>query len=275
MRRVGIAVGITVVACISWLALQQDPVPPAPPGATPPASEPTPAAPDERPLATTAEPARTTSLDAGFLAQSLVTPEAAVEAAADDDTRAGVLRGRLTVRQTPWEHPAGVEIRLTRSWLDSVVPTECEPGTEAPARDDLRTTTDRNGHFAFRVVPPSTELFFLIGHGTEWQDYQKVPQLPRAAEVLDLGDLFVDQRGEIAGRVVLHGQGLANVMVRAVDDPLLDGKSAFEEVVAARTAGTETFTVPGATHHGPLPAWVVRRAEPKSSNTKLPSCART
>lgn len=259
MRRVGIAFGIVLAACVAWLASRQD-LEPAPPTTNAvPSTEPAPAAATELPPATTAEPARATGLDAGFLAQSLVTPEAAVEAAADDDSRAGVLRGRLTVRQQPWEHPAGVEIRLTGSWLDSVVPTDCEPGTEAPSRDDVRTTTDRNGFFAFRLVPPSTELFFLIGHGTEWQDYQKVPKLPRAAETLDLGDLFVDQRGEIVGRVVTYGQGLPNVLVRAVDDPLLDGASGFEDVMAARSVGTETFTVPGATRDGPLPAWVVRR----------------
>ena len=35
-------------------------------------------------------------------------------------TGGAAVRGRLTVRQRPWLHPAGVEVRLTRSWLDTV-----------------------------------------------------------------------------------------------------------------------------------------------------------
>ena len=178
--------------------------------------------------------ARDSGLDGAFWTNSLFA--APPDLAPDDerDPRAGVLRGRLTVRQQPWIHPAGVEVRLTRSWLDSVIPVESDPDTRAPRRDELRTTTDQHGAFALRFVPPDDELFFLIGHGTEWSDYQPVPKLPRAGEDIDLGDVFVEQRGEIRGQVVHGGGPVAGATVRVVDDPLLDDASGFEGLRQAR-----------------------------------------
>ncbi len=227
-----------------------------------PSSQPTPAdsalsASREEPPATAA--ARETAQDGAWWSESLTTPDAAALAADESDSRAGVLRGRLTVRQQPWLHPAGIELRLTRSWLDSVVPVETTPGTRAPLQTEPRTTTDEQGYFSFRLVPPASEVFFLIGHRTQWQDFVKVPKLPRAGETLDLGCVWIDQRGEIQGTITLHGRPVAGVTLRAVDDPLLDGQSGFEGLQAARTAGLELFRVPGSTRDGPIPDWVVRR----------------
>lgn len=249
------------IAAVAWFAWQSELGQPPPPPQDEDAAADHAAAPATAPAQAPAATARANGQDGSWWSQSLVDPEAVLVAAAEDDSRAGVLRGRLTVRQQPWIHPAAVEVRLTRSWLDSVVPVETEPGVRAPLRDELRTTTDEHGCFAFRLVPPATELFFLIGHRTEWQDYQKVPKLPRAAEELDLGDVFLDQRGEIVGRALLRGRPVANATVRAIDDPLLDGTSGFEELQAARTAGLESYRSSNVLRGGPIPDWVVRREQ--------------
>ncbi|HEU4417317.1 MAG TPA: hypothetical protein VFT55_00185, partial [Planctomycetota bacterium] len=78
--------------------------------------------------------------------------------AAEDDPNALVLSGRVTVRQRPWLHPAGIEIRLTRSWLDTVLPVD----TGAPERQEPTTKTDEQGRFALRCQPDPGELFLLI-----------------------------------------------------------------------------------------------------------------
>jgi hypothetical protein len=273
MRRVALAFAVVAAAALASLASTL--TDPAPPASDAPPGEPAPAQPASAVRAAaaspTAEPAvRRNAQDGTWWADSLVRPLDDELAADDDDPRAGVLRGRLTVRQEPWVHPAGVELRLTRSWLDSVLPTEVENGTLAPARDELRTTTDADGRFAFRLVPPAGELFFLIGHGTEWDDFQKVRVLPRSGEELDLGEVMLDRRGEIVGRVVFgtrgsggevfpSGDGIAGATVRAVGDPLLDGVSGFDEVASARAERLELVRVPGAMAGGPVPGWVVRR----------------
>jgi protocatechuate 3,4-dioxygenase beta subunit len=259
MKRIGFAIGIVVLGAMLWWTWSRDlaiePIAPASDRVEPEPPPPPPAP------ATAAVPApvRASSQDGAWWAHGLLAPEALLQEAAEDDARAGVLRGRLTVKQQPWQHPASVEVRLTRSWLDSVVPVETTPEAAVPQRDELRTTTDAQGFFAFRLVPPATELFFLIGHGTEWNDFQKVSKLPHAAEAIDLGDVFVDQRGEISGRVVMHGRPVAGADLRAVDDPLLDGTSGFEEIAMSRLADLEEFRTKGATADGPVPAWVVQR----------------
>ncbi|MBL8752397.1 MAG: hypothetical protein JNK15_03770 [Planctomycetes bacterium] len=194
--------------------------------------------------------------DGAFVADLLTTPTAEPLVADDADRRGVVVRGRLTVRQQPWVHPANLEVRVTRSWLDSVLPTATEPSQRAPLRDEPRTRTDEQGRFAFRLLPAEDEMFFLIGLGTEWQDFQKISQLPRSGGELDLGDVWLDQRGSIVGRLEGGGDGAT---VRVVDDPLLDGAAGFEDLHAARLAGIESFHVPGTMRAGPLPEWVVHR----------------
>lgn len=257
--RIASATVVTVALAVAWcLWPSGDPDAPTPhaealPTTTASSTGLTPAA---APLANVTEAPRADLRNADWWTDVLTSDEPGPQIAADDDPRAVVLRGRLTVRQQPWMHPAGVEVRVTRSWLDSVVPLETAPEARVPQRNEPRTRTDHEGRFAFRLVPAATEMFFLIGHDTEWSDYQKVPKVPRAGEELDLGDVFLDQRGSIVGRV--EGVG-AGATVRAVDDPLLDGRAGFEELQVARAEGAELFRVPGALRGSAVPDWVVRR----------------
>lgn len=175
--------------------------------------------------------------------------------------RLATLRGRLAVRQQPWIHPAGVRIRLTRSWLDSVLPVETEGAAAlAPRRDEPRTETDPDGVFVLQFVPSSDELFFLIDPDGAWQDFQKVPSQPRAGEVLDLGMVWLDQRGAITGIVQnAAGRPLAGVEVRAVDEPLHGLLAGLGELQEPRTAGLERWQPDGAMQGGPVPAWLAQR----------------
>ena len=190
-------------------------------------------------------------------------------------TGGAAVRGRLTVRQRPWLHPSGVEVRLTRSWLDTVLPIEAGASDQpAPRRAEVRATTDAEGWFTLRFRPTSGELFFLIDSGGVWMDFQRVPQVPRTGDVAELGDVWLDDRGGIQGTVVdQFGKPVAGVTVRAVDDPLLGAGAGLDDLRAARNRGLELFTVPGSTPSGPLPDWVIRRDQflpfPKVTTDKL------
>lgn len=180
--------------------------------------------------------------------------------AGEHDPSSAVLRGRLTVRQQPWIHPAGVEVRLTRSWLDSVLPVETNGSQRAPTRDEPTTTTDADGCFALRFTPTADELFFLVDTTGAWQDFQKVAQQPRAGESLDLGDVWLEQRGAIAGTVVTgDGSPVAGIEVRAVDEPLNSLTSGLDDVQDLRSQGLEAWQPNGVLRGGPVPGWVARR----------------
>lgn len=188
------------------------------------------------------------------------TPQDEPLVADEHDPRSAVLRGRLTVRQQPWIHPAGVEVRLTRSWLDSVLPVESEGDQRAPARDEPTTITDADGCFALRFQPTADELFFLIDLRGAWQDFQKVPRQPRPGETWELGDVWLEQRGGIAGAVVtVDGQPLAGVEVRAVDEPLNALASGLDDVQDLRSRSLATWQPDGSMRGGPVPGWVARR----------------
>jgi hypothetical protein len=252
-----VAASIAIVWLLASPATGEAPAPERHLDASPPATPvvlPSTAAPEAP-----AEERSSLTADSRYWLDMMAADEEEPRAAADDDPHAAVLRGRLTVRQQPWLHPAGVEIRLTRSWLDSVIPVETGPEQRAPLRDEPRATTDEEGRFAFRFVPGGGEVFFLIGHGTEWQDFQKVKRQPRRSAELDVGDVFVDQRGTIVGRLELGGRPVAGVTLRAVDDPLLGPSSAFDELRLARTESLDAYQPRGTLRSGPVPDWVVRR----------------
>lgn len=261
--RLGITFLVAAIAAIAWIVASPPADDTLPTKTQASAAEPAPP-PVTTPLAGAVieQPAqRRTSMseDSGYWLDSLTAPEEEPRAAADDDPNAAVLRGRLTVRQQQWLHPAGVEIRLTRSWLDSVIPTETGPEQRAPLRDEPRTITDGEGRFAFRFLPGGGEVFLLIGHRTEWQDFQKVRKQPRRGTELDVGDVWLDQRGGIVGRLTSFGRPLAGMTLRAVDDPLLGASSAFDELRLARVEGLAVYRAPGTLRGGPVPDWVVRR----------------
>lgn len=220
-------------------------------------------APPRQPVAvprSEASVATTLARDGAWWSLQLTANDDEPQAAATDDPLAAVVRGRLTVRQQPWIHPAGVEVRMTRSWLDSVLPVETAETTRAPARNEPTTRTDDEGRFVLHLRPGAGEHFFLIGLGTVWQDFQKVAQLPRPGQEFDLGDVLLDQRGGIAGRVVdPFGWPIAGIEVRAVDEPLATAASGLENASEARRLDLTTYVAKGTMRGGAVPNWVARR----------------
>ncbi|MCU0866152.1 MAG: carboxypeptidase-like regulatory domain-containing protein [Planctomycetes bacterium] len=258
-RFLAVLVAVGAIVATAWWLRPTDPSPlPAAAPAVAPAVDPAPAAtvaPTPASVVRSSQSAPETSW-----ADVLTDPEAAPVAMDPLSAGAAVLHGRLTVRQQPWQHPAGLEVRLTRSWLDSVIPTRADAASRAPRTDEPRTTTDADGFFTLGLVPDAGELFLLIGRDTEWHDFQQVKAVPRTPGTIELGEVFLDLRGSIRGRVVGgHDWGLAQVELRAVDDPLGGASSAFDELQQARTAGTARFQADGTLPGGPMPDWVARR----------------
>ncbi len=261
MRHARIAIAAVVFGSLAWWLCC------AGEGAAPlPADVPLdPAATERAGQATTAAPIasapRATLVRDGVWWSDAWTAAVAEPLLADEhDPHSAVLRGRLTVRQQPWIHPAGVKVRLTRSWLDCVLPVESDGAQRAPARDEPTTTTDADGCFALRFQPTADELFFLIDVRGAWQDFQKVPRQPRPGETWELGDVWLEQRGGIAGAVVtVDGQPLAGVEVRAVDEPLNALASGLDDVQDLRSRSLATWQPDGSMRGGPVPGWVARR----------------
>jgi hypothetical protein len=256
VRPVAAAVALGALAWCLWCAGDDTAPLPADALATPPTTEPLPATTTATPL----PPQPAIMRDGVWWSDQLTARQADPLVADEHEPRSAVLRGRLTVRQQPWIHPAGVEVRLTRSWLDSVLPVESEGAQRAPARDEPTTTTDADGCFALRFLPTADELFFLIDVRGAWQDFQKVPRQPRPGEAWELGDVWLEQRGAIAGTVVtVDGQPLAGVEVRAVDEPLHALASGLDDVQDLRSRGLATWQPDGSMRGGAVPGWVARR----------------
>jgi hypothetical protein len=172
----------------------------------------------------------------------------------------GVLKGQLAVRQRPQVTLGGLEVMVTRTWLDTVVPIEVgDPAEPLPELEGVRTTTDEKGNFVLSVTAEADEMFLLVGRGSEWHEVRMVPYVPRAGEVLDLGVLWFDDRGSIVGRVNAHGRPCSGIDVRAVDAPLVDTSVDSEDLRAARNAGLACFRVDGFVNGQPLPRWIVQR----------------
>ena len=255
-------IAVVVCACLAaWLWWSGESEPPAPAGAPhaalPTAAGTSPAASARDPAAP--PPTRSAApVEVRWLENLL--PDTAPPLAADaDDPLAIELRGRLTVRQRPWLHPAGVEIRLTRHWLDSLLPTDAGP-VPPPRTDEPAATTAADGTFALRCRPVDGALFFRIDRGGPWDDYQRVARLPAAGGVFDLGDVWLDDRGSIVGRVVAaEGSPIAGAVVRAIDDTLGDVAAGLGDLQALRSAGAAHWDPRGTTSFGALPAWIARR----------------
>ncbi len=260
MRRVLPVLAATLfVGAAVWLACGGD-VPAAPPTAGDSTASVSPA-PNTNMLMTAIAPVVRSSAppDAAWWLEGLIAP--AVEPLVPTtDAEGGTVSGRLTVREQPWLHPQGLEVRITRCWLDTVLPLTDETAPGAPQRDEPVTHSDAEGRFTLRLAPGAGELFFLIGRTSDTLDFQRIPRLPRRGEHVELGDVWLDQRGGSTGTVVDgDGKPLANVLVRAVDDPLLDTDCGLDDLRAERTRGLELFQARGTATTGALPPWVVRR----------------
>lgn len=253
--------GLPVLGLGIWLLSGGDVAVPPPPGGGAAATGPGTSVASDLPSQPVEPASARVSLDGGWWSKNFserAEPPLAEGAGTDGGA---VLRGRLTVRQRPWLHPAGVAVRLTRSWLDTVLPVVTGNDDDvAPTYDEVVASTDADGRFTLRFGPHRGELFFLIDRGGAWMDFQKVPTVPRPGSEHDLGDVWLDDRGGIAGVVVdRFGEPVEGAVVRAVDDPLLAVDGGFDDLRMARNQGLELFTVPGTVASGPLPDWVVRR----------------
>lgn len=169
----------------------------------------------------------------------------------------GTLKGRLMWKEGRLPL-TGVEIAMTRSWLDTVLPTVVEDEPQDPVLLERRVTTDEHGVFSIYPVPTDGNLFFLIGRDEPFMDFRKVPKLPLPGHTVDLGEIYIEERGSLTGRVVRPGGlNVNNVQVRAVDDPFLKDPLASEEL--RRDRNLESIDPDGMVRGEVVPDWLSRR----------------
>lgn len=143
----------------------------------------------------------------------------------------GILRGRIVWERT-FQPAAGVGVRLTHRWLDTVLPGVEDDAFFRSLNDPIllpgAATTDARGEFVLDQVPESRTLFLLIAVGGRLVDIHLVPRLPAPGETVTMDELRLATRARLGGRLLLAETGreglrpAAFARVRLVDSPILD-----------------------------------------------------
>lgn len=142
----------------------------------------------------------------------------------DPEIRAGLcgFKGRVVdARKAP---VADCGVRMYRGAMDTMLPKN----SDVFALDDdyvpevvageVRTGSD--GTWAITGVWPRAFYLLLAGLGTDAPTHQVITQYPSPGEVVDLGDIVLQDAGVITGTVLdENGDPIAGALVRAADVP--------------------------------------------------------
>lgn len=191
--------------------------PPPPPGTTPAATEAPPVGPEAATAGGvgTASPNRTVREAVAVRGADLLD---------DPDIRAGLcgFKGRVVDHREAPVPDCGV--RLYRGALDSVLQTGGDLFADEPQYEpdyiagETRTATD--GTFQLTGVFPGGFYLLFAGLGTDAPTHQIVTRTPSRGEIVDLGDVVLNDAGVIVGSVYDdRGEPLAGALVRAADVP--------------------------------------------------------
>ncbi len=169
----------------------------------------------------------------------------------------GKLEGRLAWRSSgmPIE---GARVTLSRLALDAVIPPE--GGTPDDTEPDVSAVTDARGFFLLESVPRRESWFlrFEKEHLVEVRPVRRLPSDPFARTWQ--GEYRVVEQGSLSGVVVDEsGTPLADVRVRAVDDPLYDHPGLPGDVALSRRGDLEYYDPRGNRMGEPLPTEVAER----------------
>ncbi len=142
----------------------------------------------------------------------------------DSYTKAlGGLRGRIL-----WKHDkkplVGLEVQAIEARIDSIIPSLDSlmelAQNRRPAILKGKTKTDEEGRFEIPGLSARAILLLLIGRRTEAQAYRFVDRTPATGELVDLGDILLEERGSATGRVLdREGKPVADARVRIADIP--------------------------------------------------------
>jgi hypothetical protein len=177
-------------------------------------------------------------------------------------------RGRLAWRDN--DAPiAGVTVKLRTGWRNatSLLPAARAPGEQDP--DEMiaavAARTDAAGRFELPELELPCDVFLWIDPAGPLEELHKVGFSLWPGAVLELGTLWLERRGGIAGRLVnARGEGVAGARVRAFDtalDPVvLDGDRRERLLAGAKEIGRGRLWLDDQ-GLGALPTWVIERDE--------------
>lgn len=206
---------LAALAALGWLWLGAEPPPPPV---------------VQRPDATAAAPA-ITGEEAAVLALPLpVADERRVAGVAlgdlldDPEIRAGLtgFKGRVVTHRKEPVPDCGV--RIYRGAMDSILPENvdlfAERVTQAPRYIAGEAKTGPDGRFLIEGIWPRAFHMMFAGIGTDAPTHQILARTPSPGEVIDLGDVVLNDAGVITGTVVDEdGEPMPGALVRAADIP--------------------------------------------------------
>jgi hypothetical protein len=142
----------------------------------------------------------------------------------DPDIRAGLcgFRGRVVDHRKAPVPDTGV--RIYRGAMDSVLNMQADlfadPADFTPQLVAGEAVTRENGRFEITGVWPRGFYLMFAGIGSDAPTHQVLSKAPSPGEIVDLGDVVLNDAGVITG-VVYDGDGerMSGALVRAVDIP--------------------------------------------------------
>lgn len=142
----------------------------------------------------------------------------------DPDIRAGLcgFKGRVVNHlKTP---VADCGVRIYRGAMDSVLAQTTDLFADAPDFDpqyiagEVQTADD--GRFEMTGVWPRGFYLMFAGLGTDAPTHQVITKAPSPGEIVDLGDVVLNEAGVIVGEVYdSDGNAMVGALVRAADVP--------------------------------------------------------
>lgn len=142
----------------------------------------------------------------------------------DPEIRAGLcgFRGRVVDHQKAPVADTGV--RIYRGAMDTVMRPDvdifAEGATNIPQYVAGETRTGTDGRFEITGVWPRAFYLLFAGIGSDAPTHQLISRTPSPGEIVDLGDVVLNDAGVIVGKVVDEdGEPLGGALVRAADLP--------------------------------------------------------